>query len=179
MARTVSGTVFCSTFAIVTGTATGAALCAFRVEQPARPAMARPSVSVSDESVRALAKLFLSPVLVAIPVLRRMTVAIRFRGRQNAAQPDVCELRAHRCRVEALVHAAAKDLLHEVVVEEHPHESARGNQRVHAAECALLDAPLDVLRQDLVVRGHVRLEKAVCQAVVLESAEEQQARAGL
>src|SRR3954470_6435122 len=127
MARTVSGTIFCSTVPTVTGTATGAALCAFWVVQPVRPAIARPSVSVSDESVRALAKLFLSPVLVAIPVLRRMTVAIRFRGRQNAAQPDVCELRAHRCRVEALVDAATKDLLHEVVVEEHSHESARGD----------------------------------------------------
>src|SRR5947209_4185132 len=168
MARTVSGTVFWTAVAAVTGTATGAALCAFCAEQPDRPAMASPIVITSSARLRSTLPLSPIDVLMRATILRRDTMAIRFCGRRHSAEPDIRQLGTHRFRIELLVHAAAEDLLHQVVVEDHPHESARGEQRIHSAKRSLVDAALDVCREDAVVIRHVRLEEAVRQAMVLE-----------
>src|SRR4051812_7872775 len=170
MARTWIGTVFCSTVATDTGAAVGAAVCAFSVAQPASRVMARSKLRLVYARVDA--KLFRSPVLaavavvvavavlVAVTVLRRVTIAIRFWRREHATKPDVCQLGADCFRLEILVHPAAENLLHEVVVEDHPHEAAGSEQRIHPAKGALFDAALDVPCQDVVIPRHVGLEEA-------------------
>src|SRR5712692_8340768 len=96
--------------------------------------------------------------------------------RAHALHPNLRQRAANTVRVKLLVTPAAEQLLNEEVVDHHTEKHARRQQRVDTPKLARADALPDVLGQGLVIAGHMRAEKTVGKPVVIERAEEQQAR---
>ena len=94
---------------------------------------------------------------------------------QHASQPDSRERGRNFLSIKAPVLLAAKQFLHQEVIDHHAQKAACRQQRIHSAKSTLADAGTNVRGQIFVVSGDKGVEEPDGELVVFQRRKPQQA----